>query len=197
LTTDLVVDFVEGGFMRCAPLILSSVTALLISCGSEPTVPFESKAADLSAGGSGPRASSHVERGLAEFGVTIEKYSFTAHHLGSGEVGGRFQVRDVFADGSEQLKVKGEVTCFTVEPDGKTARMGGIVDGGDPSFAGTEAAWTVRDNGEGNNDPPDEATDLRFGLPPGIAETHCTVGFPPEAFGTFGPSERGNVQVRP
>lgn len=184
--------------MRSAPALVSlSVTALLISCGSDPTMPTETRAPELAAGGSGPRASGHVERGLPDFGVTIEKYSFSAHTLGNGDVGGRFNVRDVFADGSEQLKAKGDVTCFTVEADGKTARMGGIVDGGDPALNGTEAVWTVRDNGEGNNAPPDEATDLRFGLPPGFAEFHCTVGFPPEAFGTFGDSERGNVQVRP
>jgi hypothetical protein len=182
--------------MRTPQLLSLSVTALLLSCGSDPTTPIGTAGPDFNANG-GPRASGHVERGLEDFGVAIEKYEFSAHSLGTGEVGGRFNVRDVFTDGSEQLKVRGEVTCFTVEPDGRTARMGGIVDGGDPTFDGTEAVWTVRDNGEGSDDPPDEATDLRFGLPPGNAEFHCAVGFPPEAFGTFGPSERGNVQVRP
>jgi hypothetical protein len=116
--------------------------------------------------------------------------------LGNGSFQGRFEVRDVFTDGSEALKVRGRVTCFTVEPDGRTARMGGVIEGGidEPPL---EAVWTVRDNGEGANDPEDQATDLRFFQPPGTAEFHCAVGFPPEAFGTFGNNERANVQVRP
>jgi hypothetical protein len=177
--------------------VLLSVAALLTSCGGDPTgsgIP----GAEFASGGSGPSASGHVERDFTVFGVPIEKYSFIAHILGNGAFQGRFEVRDVFADGSESLKARGSVTCFTVEPDGKTARMGGVVEGSNvPELVGTEAFWTVRDNGEGQNDPRDEVTDLRFGQPPGSAEFHCAVGVPPEAFGTFGENERANVQVRP
>jgi hypothetical protein len=108
--------------MRTSRLVSLSVTALLISCGSDPTTPSGTRAPDFAVGG-GPRASGHVERGLADFGVTIEKYEFSAHFLRTGEVGGRFNVRDVFSDGSEQLKVRGDVTCFTVEADGRTWRL--------------------------------------------------------------------------
>jgi len=177
-------------------LVLFTVGLALTSCENDPTGSVD-PGPSFSSGGSGAGASGHVERPLPAFGLVIEKYSFIAHTLGNGAFQGRFQVRDVFIDGSESLKVRGSVTCFTVEPDGRTARMGGVVDGGDPAFDGTEADWTVRDNGEGQNDPRDQATDLRFGLPPGFAEFHCTVGFPPEAFGTFGDTERANVQVRP
>jgi hypothetical protein len=179
--------------------VLLSVTALFTSCRGDPTG-SASPGAEFASGSSGPSASGHVERDLPEFGVLVEKYSFNAHDLGDGSVGGRFNVRDFFIDGSEKAFAKGRVTCFTVEPDGKTARMGGVVEAGDPpEFVGTEAVWTVRDNGEGAQDPEDQGTDLRFGLPPEeeFAEFHCTTGFPPEAFGTFGETERANVQVRP
>lgn len=186
--------------MNPAPaLVLLSVAALLTSCGSDPTS-SGGLGAEFASGGSGPSAGGHVERDLAEFGVPVEKYSFNAHYLGDGSVGGRFVVRDVFADGSETIKLRGRVKCFTVEPDGKTARMGGVIEGGTiPEAEGFEAVWTVRDNGEGRNDPRDQATDLRFAFPPeaGIADFHCAVGFPPEAFGTFGDNLRANVQVRP
>jgi hypothetical protein len=175
-------------------LVLLSV-ALLTSCGTDPTRQSDTGAPEFAGGGSGPSASGHIER---DFGAVLEKYSFGAHYLGNSEVGGRFNVRDIFADGSSHEVAKGSVTCFTVEADGRTARMGGTVESAStPDFVGTDAVWTVVDNGEGSNDPEDEGTDLRWGLPPGFAEFHCTVGFPPEAFGTFGLSGRGNVQVRP
>jgi hypothetical protein len=139
-------------------------------------------------------------------GCCVEKYSFQAHYLGDGSVHGNFNVRDFFTrtapntDGSEKAFAKGRVTCFTVEADGKTARMGGVVEAGNPpQFVGTEAVWTVRDNGEGQNDPRDQATDLIWGIPPQFtaAARHCTIGFPPGAFNVFREIARGNVQVRP
>jgi hypothetical protein len=176
-------------------LVLLSVAALLTSCGTDPTRQSDTGAPEFATGASGPSASGHIER---DFGAVLEKYSFSAQNLGNGEVGGRFNVRDLFADGTATDVAKGSVTCFTVEANGKRARMGGTVESAaNPDFVGTEAVWTVEDNGEGENHPPDRGTDLRWGLPPGFAEFHCAVGFPPEAFGTFGFSGRGNVQVRP
>jgi hypothetical protein len=196
LTTDIRVDPIKEAFMNPAPaLVLLSVAAFLTSCTTDPTTPNDSRAPQFASGGSGPSASGHIERDL---GGVLEKYSFNAHNLGNSKIGGRFNVRDIFPDGSGKDVAKGSVTCFTVEPDGKTARMGGIVESAtNPDFVGTDAVWTVVDNGEGQKDPPDQGTDLRWALPPGYAEFHCTVGFPPEAFGTFGFSGRGNVQVRP
>jgi hypothetical protein len=183
--------------MKAAPALVLLTAVLLTSC-TDPTKQNNTDAPEFAGGSSGPSAGGHVERDFTIFGVPIEKYSFIAHILGNGAFQGRFEVRDVFADGSEALKARGSVRCLTVEPDGRTARMGGVVDGSnDPELVGTEALWTVRDNGEGQNDPRDQATDLRFGQPPGVAEFHCAVGVPPEAFGTFGENERANVQVRP
>jgi hypothetical protein len=181
--------------MRSVPaLVVVSLAALLTSCGGDPTTPDQTRAPDFAAGGSGPSASGHIERDL---GGLLEKYSFNAHFLGNGEVGGRFNVRDIFADGSATDVAKGSVTCFTVEANGVRARMGGTVESAaNPAFVGSDAVWTVQDNGEGN-DPEDQGTDLRWGLGPGAAAFHCAVGFPDAAFGTFGESGRGNVQVKP
>ncbi len=175
-------------------LVLLSVTGLLGGCGTDPTSQSNAGTADFTKG-SGSSTSGYIERAL---GGVMEKYSFDAHNLGNGAIGGRFNVRDVFADGSATDVAKGRVTCFTVEPDGVTARVGGIVEAGAlPTSVGTEAVWIVRDNGEGQKAPPDQGTDLTWGLPVGLANYHCTVGFAPEDFGTFGFSGRGNVQVHP
>jgi hypothetical protein len=140
--------------------------------------------------------SGHIERDLTEFGV-VERYSFHAHYLGNGRVEGRWLVVDFYTDGHKEV-AKGHVTCFTVEADGKTARIGGITEAAtNPVNVGGDAAWIVVDNGEGANAAPDQATDLRFGQPPGLAPFHCEVGAAPEDFGTFGDNARANVQVRP
>jgi hypothetical protein len=180
------------------PLVLLSVAALLTSCGTDATRESDTGAPELAGGGAGPSASGHVEHDIE--GCCVEKYSFDAHHLGDGSVHGRFNVRDFFTDGSEKAFAKGRVTCFTVEADGKTARMGGVVEAGNPpQFVGTEAIWTVRDNGEGESDPRDQTSDLLWGFPPqfNVAQRHCTTGFPPGFFSVFREIERGNVQVWP
>jgi hypothetical protein len=186
--------------MRRSTLLPTAVLAgsLGLGCSDHPDVagPIVSFAKT-----SGQSVSGHVERVLPPSnGNVLEKYSFHAHNLGNGTVQGQFEIMDIFPDGSAAERVKGRVTCFTVEADGTTARLGGIVESSnDPTAIGTEAAWTVADNGEGANAPPDQATDLRYGLDPQFnqAAIHCEEGFPTEVFGTFGESLRANVQVRP
>jgi hypothetical protein len=176
--------------------------ALAFGCTDQSalTEATEDSSAPLFARASQASVSGHIERDFPDFGVPVEKFSFHAHDLGNGSVEGRWQLEDFFADGHKEV-ARGRVTCFTVEADGRTARMGGIVEAStNPINAGGEAVWTVVDNGEGANAPPDQATDLRNGptdLPPGTAAVHCEEGFPTELFGTFGENLRANVQVRP
>jgi hypothetical protein len=180
-----------------SPLVLLSVAALLAGCGTDPTRQNDTGAPGFAEGGSGPSASGHVEHDIE--GCCLEKYSFNAHYLGDLSVHGTFNVRDFFTEGSEKAFAKGRVTCFTVEADGKTARMGGVVESSSYPIVGTEAIWTVRDNGEGQDEPRDQASDLLFGFPPqfNFAQRHCTTGFPPGFFSVFREPARGNVQVRP
>jgi hypothetical protein len=184
-------------------LLLASTSllasAFTLGCTDQPAPTAPGAGLARAAGPTGFSVSGHVERPFPDLGVPIEKYSFHAHNLGNGQVEGQWQILDVFAEGSKEV-VRGRVTCFTIEADGRTARLGGIVEAAaNPANLGTEAVWTVVDNGEGAYAPPDQATDLRFGISllPGTAAAHCEVGFPPEAFGTFGQSVRANVQVRP
>jgi hypothetical protein len=184
--------------MNHAPaLVLLSLATLLTSCGTDPTGQSGTGAPEFVGGSAGPSASGHVEHDIE--GCCLEKYSFDAHYLGDGSVQGRFNVRDFYTDGSEKDFAKGRVTCFTVEADGRTARMGGVVESSSFPIVGTEAVWTVRDNGEGQNEPRDQASDLIYGIPPQFtaAARHCAVGFSPGAFNVFREIERANVQVRP
>jgi hypothetical protein len=179
-------------------LVLLSIAALLTSCSADATRESDTRAPDLAGGGSGQSVSGHVEHELE--GCCVEKYSFEAHYLGNGSLQGSFNVRDLFTDGSEKDFAKGRVICFTIDADGKTARMGGVVEAGNPPEAvGTHARWTVRDNGEGEHEPRDEATDLVWGIPPQFnsAGRNCAGLIPFSFFSVFGPIARGNVQVRP
>jgi hypothetical protein len=188
----------EVGMHLSPPLILLTFGTLLISCGKDTLRESDTGAPDLAGGGAGPSVSGHVEHNLE--GCCTEKYSFEAHYLGDGSLQGSFNVRDLFFNGSEKDFAKGRVTCFTIDPDGKTARLGGVVEAGNPPEAiGTEAFWTVRDNGEGQTEPRDEASDLIWGIPPqfNAAGRNCAGVIPLSRFNVFGPIERANVQVRP
>ena len=172
--------------------------ALVLGCGDQvgPSRPDAPSSAPSFARTSQSSVSGHIERDLTDFGV-LEKYSFHAHYLGNGRVEGRWQLEDFYDDGFKEV-ARGRVTCLTIEADGRTARIGGITDEAtNPVNIGFDALWIVVDNGEGANAAEDQATDLRYGQPSGLAAEHCEVGFPPEAFGTFGESVRANVQVRP
>lgn len=154
--------------------------------------------------------SGHVELDIPnldfpEFNI-FEKYSFTAVKHQDGSVTGEFNVYDNYEDYPGHLKivVHGIVTCFTIQPDGKTAWLGGTVTNGDYVFEGvtytlnngTDANWIVVDNGEGSNAAPDEASDLSFGWDPGTtADNNCANG---DSFNYgYGAIIRGNVKVKP
>ena len=174
------------------------IMALALGCSDQvgPNQTGASSSAPSFARTSQSSVSGHIERDLTDFGV-LEKYSFHAHYLGNGGVEGGWQLEDFYANGFKEV-ARGRVTCLTIEADGRTARIGGITDEAtNPVNIGFDAVWVVVDNGEGANAPEDEATDLRYGQPSGLAAEHCEVGIPPEAFGTFGESVRANVQVRP
>jgi hypothetical protein len=83
----------------------------------------------------------------------------------------------------------GEVDCY--QPlDATTARFSGVVTNsqGGEEVEGEYFRWTVRDNGEGANAPPDQIAAERFANKPASA---CTLGTTP-AFDAVS----GNIQVK-
>lgn len=185
--------------MNRADIASLVATALLSGCQGSPTgLVMRGPQMDLVAAAAvaspGQSATGHVEHDFTQFGVPLEKYSFSAVNQPDGSVAGQFEVRDVFLGGSQTI-VHGVVTCLTILADGKTARVGGLIDtSNDATLIGRGAFWTVIDNGDGTNGAPDDATDLRFNGPPDIGSFHCSTGI---NLATLGPNMRGNVQVRP
>ena len=188
------------------------ITLAITSCSSDDSISFKGTNEDqtsLDWRSGNQTVSGHVELDMPnvdfpEFNV-FEKYSFTAVKHQDGSVTGQFTVYDNYPDYTSRLRivVQGIVTCFTIQPDGKTAWLGGTVTNGDYVFegetysvTGTDANWIVVDNGEGNNAPTDEASDLSFAFDPGTtADNNCANGDSPN-YG-YGPLLRGNIKVKP
>lgn len=172
---------------------LAGIVALA-ACSESPVDTTQQPS--FSAHGAQQSVTGHVERYFAAIDLT-EKFSFSAIRTPKATVNGRFEVHDYYADGTMD-RITGDVQCFVILPDGKTARVAGVITSSTNAQvpAGLDAIWTVRDNGEGSQDLDDAATDLSWGHPSGTAQRHCDVGVRfytgPHAF-----SLRGNVQVRP
>ena len=154
-------------------------------------------AAQLLVGEVGAQSLQDSVTGHAEF-VNIPgnhvRFSLSAVRHADGRVSGELQSHVETAAGEFLRNVHGTVICFTV--NGNIARVGGIVDKltGIPLVPpGPEFFMTIIDNGEGNKEPPDLASNARGG-PTGSAVTHCTTGITPVP--VF-PVDRGNLQVRP
>src|SRR5690606_6332277 len=110
---------------------------------------------DLVERGRNPSVSGHVE--LDSVDGRYQQYSFTAVMLKDGSVKGQFQLFDEYSD-SLRLVAHGKVECFTIQDDGQTAFLGGVVTRGmldTVNLVGAEAYWTVVDNGQGANADPD------------------------------------------
>ena len=125
-----------------------------------------------------------------------QSYTFNAVQLKDGRIKGQFQLFDSPNDSTLRV-IHGSVTCFTIQDDGQTAFVGGVIRKGmlddTTSLVGAEAFWTVVDNGQGENADPDEATEIVYGVDL-LAEDHCADGA-----GTFvaGPVAKANVKVKP
>jgi hypothetical protein len=82
------------------------------------------------------------------------------------------------------------VDCFGIT--GNRARVGGTVTQSTHQDipTGDHVIWTVVDNGEGANAPPDQTSDLFF-APAFIRDRHCVTGInlPQET------NTQGNIQV--
>jgi hypothetical protein len=125
-----------------------------------------------------PSASGYID--LPEDTVHFDEYSFAAIQHQDGTVTGQAEI--LLQPENERIHVA--IDCMTIV--GNTANISGIITHPGGVFTeGSRVMFTVKDNGEGANSPPDEGSSI-------ITEGTC----PPPQFAT-GPSERGNVQVQP
>jgi len=133
----------------------------------------------------------HANILLPFFANAEEKYSNSAIRHADGSVSGEFELKSNQVAGG--LRIHGDVVCFTII--GNTARLAGLVEQSDTPLApeGTYFVWTIVDNGEGQNDPPDLTSDFVGPFPSAAAAAfHCATGF---NVAPFYPVESGNLQV--
>ena len=143
-----------------------------------------------------PSATGHGEITVGPPTAPISvQYSFVAHELKSGVKG---QAEILFGFTGERFHV--DIDCLRITQLGPPsvppiATIGGIVtnvqSAGTPPFPpeGARVLFTMRDNGEGSNDPPDQLGLPAF-VPPG-GPFVC----PQQVNGPLANTE-GNVQVR-
>lgn len=126
---------------------------------------------------------------LPLFGNALERYSLSAIRQSDGSVTGEFEE---FSEQEGGQRIHAKVYCFTVT--GNSARLAARIDQTNVSFGpvGSYVVWSVIDNGEGANSPPDETTDIYFNGTQAQADTHCRTGF---NLAPYYPSLRGNLQV--
>lgn len=144
---------------------------------------------DAAASGAQQRVTGHATILLPGFGNAEEKYSNSAIRHADGAVSGQFELKSA-QDGG--LRIHGDVVCFTIV--GNTARIAGRVEQSNTTLVpeGSYVVWTVVDNGEGANDPPDTTSDFFGPFSEAAAAAHCAVGF---NLAPFLPVLDGNLQV--
>ena len=164
-----------------------------IGCSADPdlTIPRPSVAAPaLSARAVRPeRVTGSATIILTLHENALERYSLSAIRQSDGSVAGEFEEFSA-QDGGQRIHAR--VYCFTVT--GNSARLAARIDQTNVSFGpvGSYVVWSVIDNGEGANGPPDETTDIFFGGTQAQADAHCRSGF---NLAPYFPSLRGNLQV--
>jgi hypothetical protein len=93
----------------------------------------------------------------------------------------------------------GDVICYTIAQSltSNEARVGGVITRSNLYAPGTEAFWSVEDNGEGSNGMRDKITVVGVAAAgTGTAQDYCSLGTFPLVFTpTMIPIETGNVQV--
>jgi hypothetical protein len=154
-------------------------------------VPVDAGFDRVSAAASGvqQQVTGHANIVLPFFQNAEEKYSNSAIRHADGTVSGEFELKSAQDDG---LRIHGDIVCFTIVGNNR-ARLGGRID--QSTVAGLQdayAVWTVVDNGEGQNDPPDQTSDFIGPVDAATAAFYCASGF---NVGPLYPVLSGNLQV--
>lgn len=143
--------------------------------------------------GASPSVTGHAEftRDFPGVGPVAIRFSLDAVTHMDGAVTGQIEFRATGLAFPLDERWHGTVSCVTVGPDGKTARVGGRIDG-----TSRDVGFVLVDNGEGSNAPGDLASPAgpRPDDPVRDAQDHCdgkTLPLP------LTPIDRGHILVRP
>jgi hypothetical protein len=136
--------------------------------------------AGLAVDGSGPSASGHANLLIADEKQT---FSFHVQQMPDGTYEGTFQVKSR----GQEITAHGVLDCLRIV--GNTAHVSGVITKSDGLGGLTYVLFTVVDNGEGANAPPDLWSDVFiFGAP-----VSCNVA----ALPPVNPVDEGDFQVKP
>ena len=167
------------------------IVAILVGCGAEDsTAPPKQIVAprfDLIDPSSGPSASGHANffNRLGEYGSR----SFSAHEAG-GVVRGNF-VQHTTAPTGEKRVNKGDIDCLRIVPPNVAVLSGPVHEHILPALIGQTQIFSVQDNGEGSDSPPEMVSNLTFVDP--SSAVNCENFTPTVMFVVLS----GNVQVKP
>lgn len=159
--------------LKLARILIGSVVLLTLVGVAHPTTPAAASV-EASATGSGHTTVLGENR----------TFAFTARQFDDGTVKGQAQIQ------ARQLDSKLHIDIDCLRVQGNTAVLSGtVVRSDNPLFEGQTAIFTVQDNGERANDPPDLIS-LAFIFPP--SSLTCKTSIPAPNLVV----ERGNIQVR-
>ena len=165
--------------------------AILVGCSAEdstaPTKQIVAPRFDVIDPASGPAASGHANffNRLGEYGSR----RFSAHEV-DGIVRGNF-VQHTTAPTGEKRASKGDIDCLRVLPPNVAALSGPVHEHIIPALIGQTQIFSVQDNGEGSDSPPEMVSNLTFVDP--ATGVSCENFTPRVMFVVLS----GNVQVNP
>jgi hypothetical protein len=171
-------------------VVLLGCTATADKVVAPPAMRLDRVDAAAANGGAEQSVTGHATILLSVFGFAEEKYSNTAIRHADGSFSGQFELKSAQEGG---LRIHGDIVCFGIVGT-NIARIAGRVDQSNyaPVPEGSIVLWTVVDNGEGANDPPDQTSDFVGPFPEAAAPIHCAAGI---NLGAFFPVLSGNLQV--
>jgi len=118
-------------------------------------------------------------------------FSFTAIRRADGTVDGQWERVNRFEGNASETKAHGVITCFTIV--GNEAWLGGYATSGRWSAPPNNAViWRVKDDGQGERDPPDQISGQSTGR-------SSAVGFCANASSTsldLFDLEAGNIKIK-
>ncbi len=110
-------------------------------------------------------------------GFGLRRLTFTAQESWNGDTKGEWQI----VAGATILH--GDLDCLTISPDGRSARISGIVTNArfTTFLPNTAFAMEVRDNGAGRSGDPDQTTSLLAfrNAAPEVGRAYCETGETP------------------
>jgi hypothetical protein len=179
--------------MKAIQACLAASLLLLMASCSKTDYPTTANNATTGKAGSLLKTSGPSASGQGRIEGTDRVFAFNARTQPDGTVKGEGQL--TYTHNGNDVKIHFMIDCLSVVDN--VAAMSGTVTNSNTFQPGGPCWFKVKDNGEGNNAPPDEMTGFLFceggDEDPACAQLTCgnDLGL------ALNPIENGNIQVRP